>query len=462
MCNNRAIIAAQDWLGTSPVFYNKKTHKVSGNINNVIRFDKLEIDAHGLINYLIFGYSVFGRTPIKDVFFLRPNQVLFSSEDGSLNIVDNPDPCKDKLSRATSESDVWDIFSESVNSSSRAIGDNRVLIPTGGGYDSRLLNYFYPKKDKILSCTYGISSNQNESFETVNAREVCKRLGVRWERIDLGQFLIYFNKWDDLYGISTHAHGMYHWEFYSRIRDSHGVMPMLSGIVGDAWAGNPFTLPPDKPGDLISLGYSHGLCVDLDQCLLKCKNELLEEEFEKERLNLKNERYRVLYLVRTKMILLSYLMSVPKVLGFEPRSPFIDQNVAMSMLTIEPSRWRNRVWQKDFMAKHSLNVEQFGHKKSYRNDLNFDSMRNVRLHPLNVELLSQLFKREYIEWINKAIQVNRSHLQWTHWLLGVRKLGELLKILGLSDTALTGYAAYMVLKPIESVLFRAQQSNGRS
>ena len=60
-----------DWLNTKPVFYNEKTKKVSYNINDVIDYANLEFDPEGLGNYLDFGYSVLGHTPVKGVKFLR-------------------------------------------------------------------------------------------------------------------------------------------------------------------------------------------------------------------------------------------------------------------------------------------------------------------------------------------------------------------------------------------------------
>jgi hypothetical protein len=48
----------------------------------------------------------------------------------------------------------------------------------------------------------------------------------------------YRDDWDTLFGVSTHAHGMYQLEFYHRIAELQPPpLPLLSGIIGDAWAG---------------------------------------------------------------------------------------------------------------------------------------------------------------------------------------------------------------------------------
>lgn len=451
------IINTQDWLGIDQVFYNEMTGAHSQNINNVIDYSQFEIDPEGLINYLAYGYCVFGKTPVRGIHFLRQNQSLTKNSNGKYSVIDNVDSCRDLLENVTSEKDVWDLLQQKTQKICNAVKDERILVPTSGGYDSRLLNYFCPTKDKILACTYGISDKQDMSFETVHAKELCKRLHINWNRIELGKYHDYLDQWNELYGTSTHAHGMYHLEFYSKIRANYGVMPLLSGIIGDLWAGSPTTFEPKSPDDLIHLGYNHGLAADTSQCLLKCRNEILQSEFEKERYLFKNERYRVLYLVRTKIILLSYLMTVPKFLGFSPYSPFIDQDVAMSMLTIEPSRWRGRIWQKEFMINHELDVEYACNNKSYRNDLDFNAMLLSPLQPLNIKLLSRLFKCEYLEWINRTVRVFSPMTYLRHWIIGLPKVGRLVKLLGARDTALCAYSAYLVLKPLEQLLLRSEQ-----
>ena len=81
--------------------------------------------------------------------------------------------------------------------------------------------------------------DQSRSFEVVQAKALANRFGIRWERIPLGDFHHYFDDWDAEFGLSTHAHGMYHFEFYTKIRERlKGRHAFLSGIVGDAWAGS--------------------------------------------------------------------------------------------------------------------------------------------------------------------------------------------------------------------------------
>ena len=56
---------------------------------------------------------------------------------------------------------------------------------------------------------------------------------------------------------------MYQIEFYSKIREEgYCQCPLLSGIIGDAWAGNVNIKSIDKSSDICNLSYSHGMAGD--------------------------------------------------------------------------------------------------------------------------------------------------------------------------------------------------------
>jgi len=227
-----------DWLASHPVFYNELTGKVSYNINDVIDYANLELHIEGFNNYLDFGYSILEQTPVKHVKFLRHSSRLLVDEQGKLSVEYPDDPVEAWLDRRYSEEDVFDLIQSKVRDWERSV-EGEIVIPTSGGYDTRLLNWMIEDKSRVRSFTYGISDNQEESFEVVYARRLSEILGTRWEQIPLGDFHKYFDDWDRLFGVSTHAHGMYHFEFYTKILPKvSGGNPFLSGIIGDAWAGS--------------------------------------------------------------------------------------------------------------------------------------------------------------------------------------------------------------------------------
>jgi hypothetical protein len=95
----------------------------------------------------------------------------------------------------------------------------------------------------------------------VYARSLAKHFKLNWQQIVLGKFHSYFDDWDKEFGLSTHAHGMYHFEFYNKIRKNlKREQAFLSGIIGDAWSGSVLPVEIKTEKDLINLSYSHGLC----------------------------------------------------------------------------------------------------------------------------------------------------------------------------------------------------------
>ena len=392
-----------DWLNTKPIFYNEKTKKVSYNINDVIDYADLEFDSEGLGNYLDFGYSVLGHTPVKGVKFLRWSSVITVEDGRYTNIEQKPDPAERYIERQVSEEEIWDLIHEEVNS---GISTDGVIIPTSGGYDSRILNYMYDKKDNILSYSYGISPIQSESSEVVYARALCKKLGVKWDRIPLRDFNSRIGDWINLYGCSTHSHGMYHMEFYEKIANKlgHDVnnYTLLSGIIGDAWAGTVDYQENINETNFNKLGYTHGLHADSEYCLLKSNHEIVADYLERNKYRLKTAFGQVLASMRMKMILLSYLLNIPAHSGFKQvKAPYLNIDIALGMLNLPPNRRADRLWQKEFFIKNGLDVENWGLFADYRNGLDIYAMQAVTPKPLDISVLRELFDEGYLRWINK-------------------------------------------------------------
>jgi hypothetical protein len=453
----KRLLFETDWLASQPVFYNEKTGQVGHNINDVIDYANLELHPEGFNNYLDFGYSVLEQTPVKHVKFLRYSSCLWVDEQGTLIVDYLDDPVEQWLNYRISEEDVIDLIRERVQKWERLV-NGEIIIPTSGGYDSRLLNWCIENKSRIHSFTYGISENQAASYEVVYAQRLSEILGIRWEQIFLGDFHQYFDEWDRLFGVSTHAHGMYHIEFYRKILPKvKGGNPFLSGIFGDVWAGS--TQPPlvATHDELSCLGYTHGLNANVHQSAYFPTYELRRAFIENARDKLTEERYRINFQIRFKMILISYLLRVPADLGFKPWTPFLDIDVCMAMLNLPQERRRNRLWQKDFFQKVGLNLESMNLQATHQNTLDLQALCRIPVRLLDVNLLRDVLKPDYVEWINQNIM----HLQ-SKWkdkifgkLLQIRKVGGALRRLGFTDVTgkrLEAYNAYIVLLPIENLL----------
>jgi len=451
-----------DWLSSKPVFYNDLTGKVSYNVNDVIDYTNLEFDPEGLNNYLDFGYSVFEQTPVKHVKFLRHSSRLMVNDNGRIEIECLDDPLEKWIGKTSHEHDILQLLSTTVRCWEKSV-EGEIILPTSGGYDSRLLNFFIDDKSRIRSFTYGLSDNQAESFEVVYARKLSEILGTRWEQIELGDFHSYFSEWDRIFGISTHAHGMYHIEFYGKILPRlDGGNAFLSGIFGDVWAGNVTQKRLQSPGDLILLGYTHGLNADSTKSMLPSDRPIREHFWDKIRSTINDQVVQTTTLIRLKMILISYLLSVPIHFGFKPWSPFLDESIALGMATLTPERRNNRIWQKEFFQKCGLDMESMNLPVSYENTLNHQALRKIPVLPLDSNLLREVIDQNYIEWINRVLSAPSCTLREMalNKLLRVRKIGGALKRLGVAvgKERRLAYSAYLVLMPIQNLLKRRNKT----
>lgn len=447
-------VAEADWIGFNSVFYNTRTGAFGENVNDLIAAADIEFHPEGLLNYLEFGYSVLGQTPLRNIRYLRPCASLHLS-GGRFTEVPGEDHAAARLKGPESTVEgVKEDLRRTVSAWEKS-GEGPIIIPTSGGLDSRLLNFLIQDKTRLRAYTYGISDKQEESYEVVYARALCAKLGVAWERIPLRRIHDYFGQWDTLFGISTHAHGMYQMDFYDRIREKEPAGSLLlSGIVGDVWAGSVWPSPIANPRDLHLLGHSHGVSADSSQCKTVSKFELREEFFECHRRELDDVRWRVLAVFRFKMILLRYLLRVPVGRGFRPWSPFLESGPSLEMLMLPEADRRDRTWQKEWFSREGLMLEDLGLKVSKENSLDLSAIKTAPPPPLNEKALARLFQPEYVRWINSNVAPGGPGLELVRTLLRTPKIRGALRRCGLKDNQLKAYAAYLILKPIESLLLR--------
>ncbi|WP_276485258.1 hypothetical protein [Paraflavitalea pollutisoli] len=443
-----------DWLASDPVFYNTVSGKASHNIHEVIDYSNIDFHPEGLKNYLRFGYSVFEQTPVKNVKFL-PHSAHLQSTAGQLSVIRDKDVAEQFIAGPEiDEKQVLEALRASIQEWEQSTTGN-IVIPTSGGFDSRILNEMIRDKQRIHSYTYGISDNQTSSYEVVFAKKISEILGSNFKQIKIGDFHHYFDAWDSMFGISTHAHGMYQMEFYDKIKaDNNAGAPLLSGIIGDAWAGSVKISSIESPGDLFRLGYSHGVHANADECLLQAGDELAGVFYEQNRTKLNDPLFRVVEAMRLKIILLSYLIKVPKQLGFKPWSPFLDPGLALSMLKITAARRKDRAWQVDYFKSRSLYVESLNLKHSKKNTLDRRAMYYVPIRPLDSKILGELFSRNYIDWINKHTAPSNNLRDMLDTMTYYPKVGGILKRMGVKDERLSAYNAYLTLKPIETLLIK--------
>ena len=127
-------------------------------------------------------------------------------------------------------------------------------------------------------------------------------------------------------------------------------------------------------------------------------------------------------MIRLKMILLSYLLTIPAHFGFNVWSPFLDIEICMAMLNLPIERRHRRLWQKEFFQKVGLDLENMGLQATNTNALEMQALRRIPLHHLSGDIMSDFIDIKYVDWINNTLQFSSKwHLM--NKLLKVKKVG---------------------------------------
>lgn len=448
---NENVVIENDWLGSIPVFYNPNELIVSTLTLKTLK-DKT-IHPEGLNNYFEFGYSVFEHTPFKDVKFMRYfSKIVISSN--CLSVVYKDDPILENglFEKTNDEEVVLDKIKTYISKiENGTTGD--IIIPTSGGYDSRLLNICVRNKHRIRSYTYGISRDQSESYEVVNAKMISKILGTRWKQIEIGHFHQYIYEWHNIYGFSTHLHGMYHIEFYKRILNNNLFSEnstFLSGIIGDAWAGSVNIPKINSLDDINKLSYSHGMNLKREYFNSNSDIELKNDFFVKNKDVLKNEKIRIIFSMRIKLMLLSYLINIPEYFGFPVWTPFLNFDIATSMMNIRDDRRKHRIWQRKIFIENEIDLESMKLKTNNSNTLDYDAFNNFNFEPIDIKLMKAYVKKEYLFNINKKLAKKGGLISnLIYKLINIRYIGRLIWIISIKNYALDKLYSYYIIKPIE-------------
>ena len=282
--------------------------------------------------------------------------------------------------------------------------DGKIIIPTSGGYDSRLLNFLVRDRKRIDSFTYGITNFSDlPSCEVAKAQRLSQLLGTSWKEIKLGNFHKYCREWFRLFGCSTHLHGMYQVEFYKKVAgEIKTKASLLSGIFGDVWNGKVEMEPINKHGDLPTLGYSHNISLRGDSARFKTDHAARLKYFSEHKDQLNTAYLNPILTVRLKLILISYLMSIPDYFGIPSWTPFLNYKIVKSILSLNEACRKKRSWQTKFYQKSGVWLESMGIKCTDLNTLNLEGNLSFPISPLDQETLKTLIKKKCL----KRVQAN--------------------------------------------------------
>jgi len=397
------IIIENDWLWSIPIFYNKQHRIISTLSLKMIYGEEYEYDINAVSDYFKAWYCLYWNTLIKWIKFLRFYSKI-TLRDKELNVFEKDDDCLNLLNK-----NKWKILSEDILNkiknyiNSVVYGQKNIVIPTSWWFDSRLLNNMVDDKKKIKSFSYWISKDPYKSFETVYAKRLSEKLGTDFKVIELNEYYNedYLKSFFKLFWISTHLHWMYHIEFYKKIFKTVDKREsvVLSGIVWDgrSWKVSVWNIKSIQ--DIKKLYLSHGLCIEENIISKNTDNKYWEEFFKKNYKQLQNEEMRIIYLIRTKLILLSYLMIIPEYIWVITETPFLNKEIVLDMLSLpnEERKWRN--WQKNYFKSEWIYFEDTNIKTDISNSLDQITLSKTE-NELKLKNIPGFIDQEFIEKTN--------------------------------------------------------------
>jgi asparagine synthetase B (glutamine-hydrolysing) len=387
------VLHETDWLGVNFVFYNPISGKWGRGLNEVVDFKCLQFSDEGLQYYLNNGFMMYGLTPLKDIYYTLPNTSLVTNNSGNLQVIDHLDPLIHMIQDESTVEELLQLLNDWFVKFDQEISTSRkqVILPLSGGLDSRMLASFLQNKEYVSAYTYGISLNQKNSYEVKLANIAANKMNIKWRHIELGQFHNYLDENFLTYNVSSHAHSMYHFEFFSKILENRlleAKSVVISGIYGDLWAGSwRFPHPIAHSGDLSTLVLHHGMKLSNAEIRVPQVQEL--SYYNKHREILNNEKFRILAAARIKVPVIRHLIETPNKFGLEVVSPFLDPKIVACMLNLPREDRQDRRWQKHFIERKFGKAPKFIGSQGNSSDL--WGTWKIKLPRLELELLPTNF-----------------------------------------------------------------------
>jgi hypothetical protein len=183
------------------------------------------------------------------------------------------------------------------------------------------------------------------------------------------------------------------------------------------------------------------------------RGTLLEEYYERHREILGSHGGRVIEAARFRMMLIHFLLRVPRLCGFAVDAPFLDLDLAIAMLTLPHERRHGRRWVRAYLESCGALLGDASGNNVYW--LYWPVMRAQPLAPLDDELLAEIVRPDYVRWINRT--VSWRGLWWEGYerlsrRRGFRRAANHLRARGFRQRRLEAYHAYVTLRPLQRLL----------
>ena len=339
------------WLNIQPLYYSIKESRFSTRLWSDVSNDEI-----GKQLYSAFGYLALGRTLTKDIHFLLCDECLVVDNKGKLlKKIKNRDFAIDVLRETKSSTISTEKLNDVYLARLQKFKTSQIILPLSGGYDSTYLALLTREFKSVKSFTYAQSILRFLDKEACSARLNADKLQLSWRRINLNYDMNYLREWRLEFKSVTHDHGMYHYEFFENIANyvSTPDAYVLSGIVGDVWAGkHTIKQKINSVEEYSKLFLSHEYSVLNHREFTKATLDFLNGKLKDQSSILAEPNGRLIQLVRNKMVLLNYMMKSAFNSGFVFITPFLSAELVQATLSVK--KREERLWQKELFSRYAL------------------------------------------------------------------------------------------------------------
>ena len=223
----------------------------------------------------------------------------------------------------------------------------------------------------------------------------------------------------------------------------------LSGLIGDIWSGNIKIGKINNFTDLNKLFLTHG--ISIPKKYIKFDNNYNQSKnfFNSNKYFLSYENLRLIFLVRFKIILLQYLISVPEYLGKITITPFLNYRIVSNILAIDPKRRKNRKWQVFFFKKSRIYIEDYKLKVKKTNYVSIQAAILNKFEKINARLVSSYFSINFLKEINARInKIDSISFFFEKMNEYIRRFGQILKKFFRNNYS-NILGQYLIIKTIE-------------
>lgn len=191
--NNKTLMAT-DTTRIFPLFYtfNNTALYISDDIEYLKeKFNIQEIDENSSNEFLISGYTLGGKTLLKNIYSIQSNEYIIFDKDtiqqqGFFFSYSTKEVNKSDYSELRKQG--IEAFENAFNRLIKSLNKRTAVIPLSGGYDSRLIAVMLKKHNynNVICYTYGKKNN----IELENSKNVADILGYKWIYIEYTNELI--------------------------------------------------------------------------------------------------------------------------------------------------------------------------------------------------------------------------------------------------------------------------------